>query len=83
MATPLVVARRSYSRTRVPAPVQVVEEARQPPNHHFVVVPALQQLPQQKLVAVEPQRGQHLRGAHPPFSATRMSKAAELRTVVV
>jgi len=52
------------------APVQVVEEARQPPHHHLVVVPALQQLPEQELVAVIPQRGQHL-------GATQLVSGAE------
>lgn len=36
------------------APVQVVEEARQPPRHHVVVVPPPVQLSEQLLVPLVP-----------------------------
>ena len=42
------------------APVEVVEKTRQPTDHDLMVVPSLQELPQKELVAVIPQRGQHL-----------------------
>lgn len=40
-------------------PIQVVEEPGQPANHDLVVLPALNQLCQEALIVLVPQRGQH------------------------
>ncbi len=42
------------------SPVEVVEEAGEPPHHDLVVLPSLQQLLQEKLVPVVLQRWKHL-----------------------
>lgn len=61
-----LLAKRCFSHGAAPArplpysPVEVVEEARQPPHHELVVAPPLVQLAQQRLVAVLAQGRQHL-----------------------